>query len=251
MTSYSYQLYSSRAFSPLSETFAMLAGLGYVAVEGYGALYGPDTDIATLRTMLDEAGLAMPTGHIGLDALESDPDAAIRLAKAMGMTSVFVPYLADEHRPPDATGWAAFGRRLAEAGKPVLDAGLGFGWHNHAFEFVDLGGEEKPLDLVLAASNDIGLELDVAWVKVAGEDPVKWVRKYSDRIISVHLKDIAPAGERADEDGWADVGHGTMDWAALIPELRKTSVRHWIMEHDNPNDHERFARRSIETARAF
>ncbi len=39
MTHYSYQLYSSRNFGPMSDTLAMIANLGYSRVEGYGALY--------------------------------------------------------------------------------------------------------------------------------------------------------------------------------------------------------------------
>ena len=45
-----------------------------------------------------------------------------------------------------------------------------------------------------------------------GADPLEWMRPYGNRITAVHVKDIAPAGESADEDGWADVGHGTVDW---------------------------------------
>ena len=107
------------------------------------------------------------------------------------------------------------------------------------------------LDLILAGSDDIGLELDLAWVKVGGQDPVAWIEKHAGRLISVHLKDIAPKGECADEDGWADVGHGTMDWPSIVAALGKTRVKYQVMEHDNPNDHERFARRSIEAARNF
>ena len=59
----------------------------------------------------------------------------------------------------------------------------------------------------------IGWEMDVAWVIRGGADPLKWIDEYGQRITAVHVKDIAPAGENANEDGWADVGHGTVDWA--------------------------------------
>lgn len=36
---FSYQLYSSRNFPPMSRTFDLVARAGYAAVEGYGALY--------------------------------------------------------------------------------------------------------------------------------------------------------------------------------------------------------------------
>lgn len=250
MTEFSYQLYSSRNFPPLDDTLKMVAALGYTQVEGFGGLY-PTPEAATeLRGKLDASGLSMPTGHVGLDAIEADPQAAIATAKALGMTTVLVPHIAEEKRPSDAAGWTAFGQRIAEAGKPVMDAGFDYGWHNHAFEMERCGGDYV-LDLILAGSDDLKAELDLAWIRIGGEKPVDWIEKYASRLVAVHLKDIAPKGEAADEDGWADVGHGTMDWPAINAALAGTAVKYRVMEHDNPNDHERFARRSIEAARNF
>ena len=45
-----------------------------------------------------------------------------------------------------------------------------------------------------------------------GADPRRWIERYRGRIPLVHVKDIAPAGEKEDEDGWADVGTGTVPW---------------------------------------
>ena len=67
----------------------------------------------------------------------------------------------------------------------------------------------------------------------------------------MHVKDIAPKGESADEDGWADVGHGTVPWADLFKALAGSPVRHFIVEHDNPKDITRLATRSIATIKAF
>jgi sugar phosphate isomerase/epimerase len=106
-----------------------------------------------------------------------------------------------------------------------------------------------PLDLILAGDPKLALELDVAWTVKGGQDPLAWIEAYSDRIVAAHVKDIAPEGQCVDEDGWADVGHGVMDWPAIMAALRKTKARWFVMEHDNPNDHVRFARRSIEAAR--
>ncbi len=56
------------------------------------------------------------------------------------------------------------------------------------------------------------------------------------------MKDVAPSGVNADEDGWADVGKGSIDWKRLIPHFNGVEV--FVVEHDNPNDFERFARQS-------
>lgn len=248
MTAISYQLYCSRNFPPLSNTLSMLAKTGYTEVEGYGGLYD---DPDALAASLAESGLHMPTGHFGLDMVEGDPKAALRVAKAMNMEAVIVPHVAVDQRPTDAAGWAAFGKRLAEAGKPIQDAGYDFGWHNHDFEFADLGGADLPQDFIAQASDSIKLELDLGWVMRGGHDPVEWIKKYAGKIIAVHIKDIAPAGECVDEDGWADVGHGKVDWAPIKAAIDATGVKRMVAEHDNPNDDTRFATRSLAAMSAF
>ena len=72
-----------------------------------------------------------------------------------------------------------------------------------------------------------------------------WVDRLADRTVAVHVKDIAPTGENLDQDGWSDVGDGTMDWAALMTALRQTGCGLFIMEHDNPSDDVRFATASL------
>ena len=145
--------------------------------------------------------------------------------------------------------WAAFAAALAEAGKPYLDAGLAFGYHNHHWEFTPQNGA-LPIDLLLAGDG-VQLEFDVAWGVKAGVDPLDIIGKYADKMYAAHIKDIAAAGECEDEDGWADVGHGTMDWAGLMAALRATRAKYFVMEHDNPNDDKRFASRSIAAAKAL
>lgn len=251
MTDFSYQLYSSRNFGPLSATLKMLGELGYAQVEGYGGLYADLRGIDKLKKDLTDNGLVMKTGHFDLEMLRDSPARVLEITKTLGMEAVFVPAVGPAERSKDAAGWAAFGRGLAEVAKPYWDAGLDFGWHNHDFEFVDLGGKDKPLDLILQGSDDLALELDLAWVQVSGEDPINWIEKYPDRVIATHIKDIAPKGNSMDEDGWADVGHGVMDWAAIMGALEQTGARYFVIEHDNPSDDRRFATRSIEAARKF
>jgi len=249
MKTFSYQLYSSRNFPPLSDTLAMLREAGYEQVEGYGALYAQLDQLDGMVAALEAAELKMPSGHFGLDMVEGTPERVIEIAGALGIETVYVPFLAPDQRPEDAAGWEAFGARLEEAGKPLRDAGLGFGWHNHDFEFKPLPAGEIPQDLILRGGPNLEVELDIAWVVRGGGDPLEAVRKYAPRITAVHLKDIAAPGEKVEEDGWADLGEGVMDWPAIMREVEQTGAKYFVMEHDNPSDHRRFARNSIATAR--
>jgi sugar phosphate isomerase/epimerase len=241
----SYQLYSSRNFPPLSDTLTMLAGLGYQDVEGYGGLYADDAKLAEMAAGLTATGLKMPTAHFGIEMLEGDPAQALKIARTLGIKRIYCPHLMPDQRPTDSPGWRAFGARLEAAGRPYKAAGIGFGWHNHDFEFKATPDGAIPQAEIMAGGPSLEWEMDVAWVIRGGADPVQWIRRYGPRITAAHVKDIAPAGQNMDEDGWADVGHGTVDWASMLAALRAVGCQHFVMEHDNPSDHARFAKRSI------
>lgn len=241
----SYQLYSSRNFPPLADTLTMLAGLGYQDVEGFGGLYADDAKLAEMAAGLKATGLKMPTAHFGIDMLEGDPARVLTIARTLGIKRIYCPHLMPDQRPTDGPGWRAFGARLEAAGRPFKAAGIGFGWHNHDFEFVATPDGAIPQAEILAGGPSLEWEMDVAWVIRGGADPVQWIRRYGPRITAAHVKDIAPAGENLDEDGWADVGHGTVDWASMMAALRAVGCQHFVMEHDNPSDHARFAKRSL------
>jgi sugar phosphate isomerase/epimerase len=248
VTDLSYQLYSSRNFPPLNQTLEMLKRNGYTQVEGYGGVYA---DPKATRSALDANGLTMPTGHFSIDLLENEQQKVLDIAGTLGMKAIYCPHLAVDLRPSDAAGWSAFGERLEAAHATYSKAGYAFGWHNHDFEFKALADGLIPQELIFDAAPSISWEADIAWIIRGGADPLQWIGRYGSRISAVHVKDIAAAGQNTNEDGWADVGYGTVDWKALMTVLKDTPVRYFIMEHDNPSDDERFARRSIATVKVF
>ena len=247
----SYQLYSSRNFPPLGATLKMLADIGYAQVEGYGALYADASTLDDMAEGLRATGLAMPTGHFSRGMARDETARVLTIAEVLGVTSIFVPHIMPADRPTDSAGWSAFGAELARVAAPYWAAGLDFGWHNHDFELVRTGQGDLPLDLIFAADPRLAVELDVAWVVRGGADPLALIARYGARIKAAHVKDIAPAGEKTNEDGWADVGTGTMDWAGLSAALKAAGCNTFVMEHDNPSDHKRFATQSFASASKF
>ena len=127
--------------------------------------------------------------------------------------------------------------------------GFSVAWHNHDFEFVKLKDGSTPHELMFDNAPLLDWEMDVAWVIRGGSDPIKWIKRYGSIITAAHVKDIARKGQKTDEDGWEDVGHGTVNWKAIMAALAGTRCMHWIMEHDKPSDDTRFARRSIAAAK--
>lgn len=250
MTDFSYQLYSSRNWD-LGETLKLLGEAGYTYVEGYGGLYANLSEIDALKADLAKNGLAMKTGHFGMDMVEDDPARVLEITKALDMEGVFIPAPPTPDYREGKGDWADLAARIAEAAKPYVDAGLTFGYHNHHWEWEPQADGRTALEAILDGEG-VQLEFDVAWGVRAGQDVLARIAQFGNNIVAAHVKDIAPEGECADEDGWADAGTGVMDWPAIMGALKsKTAAKFFVMEHDNPSDHARFATRSIANAAKF
>ncbi len=240
------QLYSGRKFPPVEAQLETIARCGFNTVETFAPFYD---DVEATKRMLDAEGLSAKSGHVGLAMLEDEPARVVEIAKQLGMALVVGPSLPPPARPTTVGGWKAIGARLVTIEGHLSSAGLRFAWHNHDFEFQPLEDGSLPIEHLLG--DRLQWEADLAWVVRGGASPRQWIERYSGRIPLVHVKDIAPAGEKADEDGWADVGAGTLSWAELWPLCVGAGAECMIAEHDNPSDFDRFVRVSAETMRGY
>ena len=240
------QLYSGRKFPPVEGQLATIASCGYTNVETFGPFYD---DVAATRKLVDAHGLSVKSAHFSVEMLETDPARALDLAKALGVEIAIAPYLPPPTRPTTLGGYKDLGECLARISDRFAANGLRFGWHNHDFEFHALEDGSYPIEHILG--DGLLWEADLAWIVRGGSDPKLWIERYSGRMPIVHVKDIAPAGSNTDEDGWADVGAGTLPWADLWRQCVASGSELMIAEHDNPSDFARFARVSADAMRSF
>jgi sugar phosphate isomerase/epimerase len=240
----SIQLYTLRSLGDLDTVLDTAAQAGFRRVEGVGAHLD---DAANVKAKLDARGLAFSSSHVSLAALRERPDTVLAACRLLGFDQLFMPAVPPEQRDMDAAGWHALGRELGALATRFADQGIRLGYHNHHWELKKKDGDVTALDLIFAgaAGSPLAWEADVAWLVRGGVAPEAWLRRYGDRLAAAHVKDIAPEGENLDEDGWADVGAGTLDWRSLWRTCRRLGARWMVVEHDKPSDPARCARASF------
>jgi len=246
----SFQMFSSRDGGPLDGQLAELAALGYTDVQPF--FFGPPAgmdEIDAYVAALARHGLTATTGHFTLDLFDTDPGLVETIAKKFGMWLVVMPWINPEDRPDAAAGWQAIGARLAAHTADMAARGLTFAYHNHEFEMIALPDGSFPIEHLLG--DTVPFEPDLAWMVVGGADPMAWLGRYAGRIPAVHVKDVAAPGTCLDEKGFADPGHGIMDWPALWAASLAAGAKVMVVEHDLPADWRRFARRAIEAMPAI
>lgn len=171
----------------------------------------------------------------------------VEACRTLGLSQLFMPAVPPEQRGMAAAGWRALGREMGELAQRLEGQGIQLGYHNHDWELAPKEGGKTALDLLFegAEGSPLAWQADVAWLVRGGAEPKAWLHRYRDRLASAHVKDVAPAGKGLDEDGWADVGAGVLDWPDLWRACRDAGARWMVVEHDKPRDPVRTARASF------
>ena len=221
------QLYTlrRRLDQDLEATLSALADAGVREVELAG-LYGRSG--AAMRAALDAAGLTACSAHVPLERFEREPGLVAEEASALGAATLVLPSV-----PPPSSGAAADAivTRIAAAAAVAADAGLGFAYHNHDFEFRALDDGSDLWRRITALGIDH--EPDVGWLQVAGRDPVAVLGELAGRCPLVHAKDV----RRGAGGEWEDVvaGDGELDWPAIADAAAAAGARRLVAELDNPS----------------
>ena len=227
------QLYTVRSLmaDDVAATLDAMAAIGYREVE-FAGYFGHTT--GEIRGWLDAAGLTAPAAHVGIPELtEPGLDASIEAAVAVGHGWLVLPSIGPELRTAD--GYREVAGILNAAGEVAASAGLRIGYHNHAFEFEIVGDDPDGRTgfAVLLEHLDpalVDLEIDLYWSTVGGADALALFAEHPGRFPLCHVKGMTADG------AMADVGAGVIDWAGLFARSDQAGLRHYFVEHDQPDD---------------
>jgi sugar phosphate isomerase/epimerase len=236
------QLYTVRTVLPQKpqETLNAIRDIGYQEVE---ATYA---GLDNLWPALQASGLKPVSIHLDSKLVTQgnigDLGPIFDKLKQRGFQYAVFPYLPEPER-----GGIDVIKGLSEkfnlAGEKCRAAGMNFCYHNHAFEFATEKG--ATLFQVMLDNTDkklVAFEVDVFWVSVAGLDPVEMIRKLSDRVLLLHLKDKAEGTpvmykESVPRTAFKEVGNGVVDWPKVLRAAAAAKVAHYFVEQDQtPGD---------------
>ena len=215
------QLYSLRemAKDDFPSVLKFAAEVGYKAVEPAGFFgYEPKE----VKKMIDDLGLKMGTSHTPW-ACRGPVSEVIDMAGELGLDKVVCGFGPDDFKDMDSIKRTA---DIVNATIPELKkAGLTLFQHNHSWEFERLDGKLK-YDIYAEMVPEVKFQLDAFWSSNFGaNDPAEMIKRYADRIVSIHIKDGSFEQDQAKwriVDGYPDrdlklrpLGTGQMDIPAI------------------------------------
>ena len=234
------QLWSLREYLPkdLAGTLAKVRAMGFRDVEGAGLW---KHSVSDFRAALDKAGLRCTSAHMDFDRLRDKAAEAFAEAKAMGATWVVCPWIPhDDKRGFTREDALKAADAFNKIGKAAREAGLGFGYHPHGYEFVP--ATEGTLFDTLAQAADpttVTFQIDVFHAHHGGADVPKLIEKHKGRVTSLHLKDvkkgekIVPGTPGAGPEVDVPVGTGQVDYPAVLRAAVAAGTSKYFVEDES------------------
>lgn len=232
------QLYSLRDqfAKDVPGTMAKVKNMGIKEIE-IGGTYG--LAFPEFIKLLASNNLSVVSFGADFERLEKFPQAVADEARSYGAKYVvcfWLPHKADALTPEEVKHAAEV---LNNAGLIMKQNGLSLCYHPHGYEFGSYA-DGTLFDFMVTSfdARYVNFEMDVFWVKQAGQDPLALLRKHPNRFLLLHLKDRKP-GSPNSSNGKADIetnvvlGSGDVGIAALIKEARKIGVKHFFIEDES------------------
>jgi sugar phosphate isomerase/epimerase len=233
------QLYTLREQLPkdLNGTIAKVAAAGYKTVETWqynkaDGFWG--LDAKAFGTLLKSNGLTIPSGHFLMDTYlrtgkTEEFETYVEAANTLNMQYMVIGYISS-----DIIQTADDYKRVADKFNAIAGMcklhGLKLGYHNHNFEWKEIGGITF-YDTLLAHTDPqlVNLEMDIYWVVRAGQDPVAIIKKHPGRFFAFHIKDM----DKANHDLNTEPGKGTIDFKAIMSYAKVAGIKQFIVEQEN------------------
>ena len=226
------QLYSLREMEKdfgIQKVLETVSKMGYNSLEtasySNGKFYGKTP--AELKKMTSDLGMRLTSSHLSR-YLTGDKDAdiawwsqATEAHNEAGMKYMVLPM-----SPLDGEGVTfddvkRYCDYFNEIALITAGAGITFGYHNHAFEFLKKINGVPIYDLMLqnTSPRHVMFELDVYWIVRGGYDPVDYMKKYAQQIKILHIKDEKAIGV-----------HKVVDFKAVFDQAYANGVKDWYVE---------------------
>lgn len=224
------QYYTLREYATTMEDFEdtcrKVSEIGYKLVQISGTPLGA----AEMREVLDRYGLEVVTTHRSFEDFQKDLGEIMDYNRTLGCKLCGVGSMPTWARENGEN----LSRFICEANEMAVrlgEAGMYFGYHNHAFEFAKLDGDFI-MDRLIAETDPHSFQfiVDTYWLQVGGMNPAAFIRRLGSRAMAIHFKDLRANVDNTTE--MAEIGVGNLDWDGIIEACEEAGAKWALVEQD-------------------
>lgn len=212
------------------EAINRIGAIGFDYVESFGlnptGIFPGLVTANKYERTVKAAGMRIASSHASYFQAEEAP-LVIESAQRLDVDWVIIAWLSEEQR----SGYYQIAENLNAIGEQFKAAGIGFGYHNHDFEFDPTEEGKIPQEILMDNTDPelVSFQADLYWFKKAGVDPLTYIEKYPGRFCSYHIKD---ANEELDQ---TDIGSGLVDFESILAKNKEAGIQYVFVEDERTN----------------
>jgi len=213
----------------------LISEWGYKELE-FGGDMGLKLSVPELKKFLKDLDLKPLIGSTSMGNLTNNPEEVKSdIKKCLELEQEYMacywPWI-DDGKNKKLDDWKKVAEYLNKGGEICNKEGVKLIYHNHDIEFILTEGK-IPFDTLMKELDPklVSIELDLYWITKGGQSAVEFIKKYPGRYPVYHVKDMNPAN-----NDFACVGSGNINFSEIFKLNEIAGVKHFIVEHDNPED---------------
>jgi sugar phosphate isomerase/epimerase len=211
-----------------------LARMGYEGIEFIdyrGGKWLPLSEMVSakdIRCTIDSFNIPCSGIHLQWNTLTNELDKALDYSLEIGAPYIVLTRLPYDKRFDNVLPAAC--ETIYKIAEKCKKSGIKLAFHNHDWSVIEHHGK-CPLDTMfsIVPADLLSLQVEVIWVENCGMDPIKFLRKYQDRIVSIHMVDKLNKVELRH----TELGRGVLDIEGILDTSEHIGVDWYNVEQEN------------------
>ncbi|GAB4462469.1 MAG: sugar phosphate isomerase/epimerase [Armatimonadaceae bacterium] len=226
-------IFGQRSREDLPGVLTAIKNAGYDGLE-FGMR---DATPEETKALFSQHGLVCCGYHSGYGGLADLENAKKQAEHLVGVGGKYLMCSGTDGRERD--GYLRSAEVFNQVGKVLSEIGVHFCYHNHNWEFFDLGNGETGMDILLANTDPAVVKLcpDIYWLACGGQDPAAFVRQHRERAVYFHYKDGTFDPVAQQPQTFTELGRGQVDLKSAHKAVLELNPE-WVVTEQDRTDGE-------------
>lgn len=192
-----------------------------------------------IRAITDKYGIRPVSIQVKPKYVFGDVEGVVKFCEITGCKNVVISMLPFECILGNEKKFYSFIDRLDAQYDIYQKQGITLAYHHHNWEYIRLSNGKTRMQELLSLTEKIKFVHDTYWTARCGVEPAKQIRQFGDRLLGIHLRDLAFKKKLLDvipHD--TTMGEGVIDFAEVLMAAREVGCEYTVIEQKTDNPYE-------------
>ena len=195
-----------------------------------------------IKELSDKLGIKAVSIQVKPKYVFTDPEGVISFCKITGCKNVVISMLPFSCILGGEDKFYTFVSMLDRMYDVYADQGITLAYHHHNWEYIRLSNGRTRMAELLSKTERIKFVHDTYWTARSGVSPAKQIREFGNRLLGIHLRDLAFKKRLLDVIPHDTVvGEGVIDFGEVLLAAAEVGCEYTVIEQKTPTPYKDIA----------